>query len=174
MVTYNRNIKSIDFLIPKDCQLFYAGPETKRAITPPSFISFRFVQNLKSFLVISKVYQLEWKSCSGNCISKRCQLHLNIKETDTFESFLTKQKFKMNQHLNFNGKCLIYLLSCKYCGLQNVGSTTDKFCFCQNDYKEKDRKTLRGQKHGQSKNFENFEILMSAVIFLARNVKYYI
>ena len=174
MVTYNPNIKSIDFLIHKDCQLFYADPETKRAFSTPSFISFRFVQNLKSFLVISKVYQLEWKSCSGNCISKRCQLHLNIKETDTFESFLTKQKFKINQHLNFNGKCLIYLLSSKDCGLQNVGSTTDKYCFCYNDYKEKNRKALRGEKHRKSKNFQNFEMLMSAVMFLARTVKYHI
>ena len=68
---------------------------------------------------------------------------LNINETDTFESFQTKQKYKINHHLNCNDKCLIYLLSCKICGLQYVGSTDD-------------RKTLRGEEHMQPELFEHF------------------
>ena len=69
---------------------------------------------------------------------------LGINETDTFESFQTKQKYKMNHHLNCYDKHLIYLLSCKVYGLQYIGSTTNKLRFRWNNYKENDRKALRG------------------------------
>ena len=81
---------------------------------------------------------------------------LNINKTDTFESFQTKQKYKINHYLNCNDKCLIYLLSCKVCGLQYVGSTTDKFPLRWNNYKENDRKALRGEEHMQPELFEHF------------------
>ena len=75
---------------------------------------------------------------------------LSIKETDTSRSFQTKQKYKINHHLNYNDKCLIYLLSCKICGLHYVDSATDKFYFRWNSYKENDRK------HMQLQLFEHF------------------
>ena len=81
---------------------------------------------------------------------------LNINKTDTFESFQTKQKYKINHYLNCNDKCLIYLLSCKVCGLQYVGFTTDKFHLHWNNYKENDRKALRGEEHMQPELFEHF------------------
>ena len=59
-------------------------------------------------------------------------------------------------HLNCNDKCLIYLLSCKACGLQYVGSTTDKFRLRWNNYKENDRKALRGEEHMQPELFEHY------------------
>ena len=81
---------------------------------------------------------------------------LNINETDTFDSFQTKQKYQINHHLNCNDKCLIHLLSCKVCGLQYVGSTTDKFRLHWNNYKENHRKALRGKEHMQLELFEHF------------------
>ena len=81
---------------------------------------------------------------------------LSINETDTFELFQTKQKCKINYHLNCNDKCLIYLLSDSVCGLQYVGYTTEKFRFRWNNYKKKDRKTLRRKEHMQPELFEHF------------------
>ena len=80
----------------------------------------------------------------------------NFNKTDNFESFQTKQKYKINHHLNCNDKFLTYLLFCKVCGLQYVGSTTAKFCLRRNNYEENDRKALRGEEHMQSKLFEHF------------------
>ena len=37
-----------------------------------------------------------------------------------------------------------------------VGSTTDKFHFRWNDYKESDRKARRGEEHTQPELFEHF------------------
>ena len=50
----------------------------------------------------------------------------------------------------------VYLLSCKACGLQYVGSTTDKIRLRWNNYKENDRKVLRGEEHMQPELFEHF------------------
>ena len=117
---------------------------------PAPFVSFWNARNLKIFLVRSKVYPLQRKVGSVKCNGKRCcQVCLNINKTDTFESFQTKQKYKINHYLNCNDKCLIYLLSCKVCGLQYVGFTTDKFHLHWNNYKENDRKALRGEEHMQ-------------------------
>ena len=129
VVTYKPNFKNLCFLIRKNLQFLYADPETKRVFTPAPFVSFRSARNLKSFLVRSKVYPLERKVGSAKCNGKRCQFCLNINKTDTFESFHTKQKYKINHHLNCNDQCLIYLLSCKVFGLHYVGSVSDKFRF---------------------------------------------
>ena len=139
VVTCNSNFNSLNSLIRKNLKFLYADPKTKRVFTPALFFSFRSVKNLKSFLVRSKVYQLERKVGSAKFNGKRCQVCLNINETDNFESFQSKQKYKINHYLNCNDKCLIYLLSYKVCGLQYVGSTFDKFLFGWNNYKENDR-----------------------------------
>ena len=68
----------------------------------------------------------------------------NVSKTDVFQLFQTKEQYKINHQLNCNDKCLIYLLSCKVCGLQYVGSITDKFGLRRNNYRENIRKTKRG------------------------------
>ena len=78
-------------------------------------------------MVRSKTYPLERKVGSGKRKSKRYLVCLNVSETDVFQSFQTKEQYKVNHQLNCNDKCLIYLLSCKVCNLQYVGSTTDIF-----------------------------------------------
>ena len=103
-------------------------------------------------LVRSKVFPLERKVGSAISNGKRCQVCLSINETGTFESSQTKHKYKINHHL----KCFIYILSCKICDLQYVGSTTDKFHLRWNNYKENDRKSLRGEEHIQPELFEHF------------------
>ena len=156
VLTYNPNFNNLSILICKNLQFLYADPKTKIVFTPAPFVSFRSARNFKSFLVRSKVYPLERKVDSTKCNGKRCQVCLNINETDTFEPFQTKQKYNTNHHLNCNDKCLIYLLSCKVCGLQYVGSTTNKCRFRWNNYKENDGKALRGEEHMQPELFEHF------------------
>ena len=51
---------------------------------------------------------------------------------------------------------MIYLLSCKICGLQYVGSTTDRFRLRWNNYKDNDRKAQRGEQHMQPELFQYF------------------
>ena len=41
----------------------------------------------------------------------------------------------MNHHFHCDSKCVIYLISCKVCDLQYVGSTVDRFRLRWNNYK---------------------------------------
>ena len=91
--------------------------------TPSPLVAYRSARILKSFFMRSKVYPLEGTMALLKPGSKRCQVCLNVSETDTFESFQTKRQYGIYQHLNYYDKCLIYLLSYKTCGLQYVSST---------------------------------------------------
>ena len=62
----------------------------------------------------------------------------------------------INHHLNCNDRCLIYLFSCKVCGLQYVGSTTDKLCLRWENYKENYVKALWSEEYTQPELFEHF------------------
>ena len=97
----------------------------------------------------------------SKCGSKRCQVCLNVSQTYIFESFQTKRQYKINHHLNCNDKYLIYLLSCKTCGLHYVGYFTDRFRLSWNSYKDNDRKAQLGEEH-ISQNYLS--------IFIQRNI----
>ena len=114
-------------MIRKNLQSLIADEEVKKLFSPTPFVSFRSTRNVKSYLVRSKIYPLEKEVCSEKCESKRCLVCLNVSEVDVFQSFQTKEQYKTNHQLNCNNKYLIYLLSCKVCGLQYAGYTTDKF-----------------------------------------------
>ena len=74
MVTYKASLKNLSFLIRKNMQYLYADPEPKRFLKPAPSVSLRSARDLKSFLVRSKVYQLERKVGSAKCNGKRCQV----------------------------------------------------------------------------------------------------
>ena len=153
VTTYHPRLKDLSSLIKRNLQYLYADQEV---YTPAPFLSFRSARNLKSFLVRSKVYPLDRKVGSEKCNGKRCLVCLNVVETDTFESFQTKRQYKINHNLNCNDKFLIYLLLCKICGLQYVGSTTDPFRYRWNNYKGHNRKAERGVQNVQADLFEHF------------------
>ena len=83
-------------------------------------------------------------------------MFLNVSETNVFQSFETKEQYKINHQLNCNDKRLIYLLPCNVCGLRYVGSTTDKFRLWWNNCKENNWKGKRGEEHMQPLVFEHF------------------
>ena len=64
--------------------------------------------------------------------------------------------YKINHSFDCNDKCLIYLLTCKTCLKQYVGSTTDCFRYRWNNYKCNDRKYARGEAYLQEHLFEHF------------------
>ena len=156
VVTYNSAFKNLFQVIRKNLQLLYADERVKKVFSPAPFIFFRSTRNLKSYLVKGKIYPLERKVVSEKCKGKRCLVCLNVSETDIFQSFQTKKQYKINHQLNCNDKCLICLLSCKVCGLQYAGSTTDKFRLRWNNYKENNWKANRGEEHIQPLVFEHF------------------
>ena len=115
VVTYNPVVKNFIQVTRKNLQLLNAEEEIKKVFSPDSIVSFRSTKNLESYLVMSKIYPLERKGASKKCKSKCCLVCLNISETNFFQSFQTKEQYKINNQLICNGKSLIYLFSCKAC-----------------------------------------------------------
>ena len=103
----------------------YVEKNVKRVFTPVPFVSFRSVYSLRNHLVRAKVYfpliREKGTFCCGN---SRCENCCNIKQTDTFEGFVTKKAYKIIHSFNCDNKYLIYLFSCKVCGIQYVDSNS--------------------------------------------------
>ena len=88
----------------------------------------------------SKIYRLEIKFGSKKCNSKRCLVCLNVSEINIFQSLQTQEQYKINHQLNCNDECLIYLLSCKVCGLQHVSFRLNNYK--ENSWKQKQERNI--------------------------------
>ena len=121
------------YRLPYWWQLFQPGP----------MVSFRSSRHLISYLLRAKLYPIKRKNGSCKCKGSRCQVCLNVSETETFTSTVTHTSYKISHSFDCNDKSLIYLLTCKTCLKEFVGSTTDGFRYRWKNYKCKDRKYTR-------------------------------
>ena len=66
-----------------------------------------------------------WEKTQGRkrvCGIYNCQV---MEEGDSFASKFTWERYKIRQNINCESKNVIYLVECKKCGKQGVGSTED-------------------------------------------------
>ena len=87
--------------------MLYAKDKVKRVFTPAPFVSLRSGYSLRNHLVRVKVYTVIREKDTFYCGKRRCETCCNIKQTDTFERFLTKKVYKINHSFNWDSKCLI-------------------------------------------------------------------
>ena len=120
------------------------------------FVAYRTARNLGNFWVRAKVYPMEREKGSCKCGKKRCVTCLNICEADFFIRSADGKVFKINHQLNSDDKYLIYLLTCRACGIQYVGQTTDKSRYRWNNYKACCRRACRGAEVLQKHLHEHF------------------
>ena len=118
VITYHPLFKTFGSIIRKYLNILYMNEEVKKVFSPCPMISFRGTRKLGSYLVRTKLYPLERSVGSFKCGIKRCQVCLNVNETDCFKSSVTNIEYKISHQLNCNGKCLIYLLTCHKCKKQ--------------------------------------------------------
>ena len=156
VITYHPLLKDFASVIRKHLYILYLSKEVKEIFTPGPMVSFRGARKLGSYLVKTKLYPIERSVGSFKCNGKRCQVCLNVTETKTFSSTVTKKEYIINHKFNCNDKCLIYLLTCKRCMLEYVGKTVDEFRIRLNNYKMNDRNFLKGQTCMQQHLFEHF------------------
>ena len=76
------------------------------------------------------------KKCAKNC-SYVCDY---VTDNDTFTNFVTGKSFKINYQVNCDGRCIVYLLTCKLCQKQYTGENTDDFRYRWSNYKSNSRK----------------------------------
>ena len=156
VATYHPLLQNIGRIFHGHLDLLYTGQEVERIFTPDPMASFRSARKISSYLVRAKLYPLERRVGSFKCGGRRCQVCLNVTETETFTSTSTNQTYKINHEFNCNESSLIYLLTCKICRKQYVGQTVDIFRSRWNNYKSNERKYLVGNPCMQEHVFEHF------------------
>ena len=125
VVIYHPRFHCLGLIIRKSFIYLYAERKVKQIFTPAPFASFRSGFSPRNRLVRAKVCPLLREKRSSYCGKSRCETCFNIKGRNTFQSFVIKMVYKINHHFHCHNKCIVYLLSCKVCGLQYVGSTVD-------------------------------------------------
>ena len=118
VVTYHPLLKQLEGILRRNMYLLSMNAEVKQTFTPVPMVSYRSSRKLSSYLVRDKPYPIDRIVGSKGCGKKRCEVCVNICETDTFASTVTGETFKINHKLNCDDKCLIYLFTCECCGKQ--------------------------------------------------------
>ena len=118
VATYQPLLQNIGRIFHRHLDLFYTDQEVESIFTPGPMASFRSAKKNSSYLVRAKLYPLERRVGSFKCGGRRCQVCLNVTETETFTSTSTNQTYKINHEFNCNESSLIYLLTCKICQKQ--------------------------------------------------------
>ena len=95
VVTYNPAFRNLSTTLRKNFNILCSDAEIGKIFTPSPFVAYRSARIFKSVLVRSKVYPLERAVGSSKCGSKRCQVCLNVSETNIFESFQTRNNIAL-------------------------------------------------------------------------------
>ena len=156
VITYNKRFDNLNSKLRKHCEILFLNEEVKQVFSPPPFVSFRTARNLKSHLVRAKLYPLERKTGSAKCNKNYCKVCDNVTDTKTFTG-PDNSIYQINHYLTCDDKNLVYLLSCKTCGIRYVGQTSNKFRYRWNNYKDNNRKAEMGLSHMQPLIYQHFK-----------------
>ena len=125
--------------------------EHARVFSELPLVAYRRPKNLCDSLVRAMLPNNSGSpGCDGCHGDKRCQCCDIIVKSDSFTSTSTGRRFEIRaKELNCNSRGVVYLLECKTCGIQNVGSTWPVFRFRANNYR-KDQKNYVKRKNGDT------------------------
>ena len=84
---------------PNNLHLIDIDQEVKKVFTPKPLISCRSARKLSSYLVRAGLYHSEIKVGLFKFEAKKFQTCLNVNETESFSSSVTKNEYKIN-HCN--------------------------------------------------------------------------
>ena len=135
-VTYHPAFSKFKKVMSNIHILLTPDQEHNRVFKEVPIIGFRRAKSLKDLLVRAKVPPLYKKEGScGPCNKPRCKICPRITKSTTFKSFSNSGVYQIRpEYLNCSSQFAVYLISCKTCGKQYVGSTAD-FRLRFNNYK---------------------------------------
>ena len=118
--------------------------EHRKVFEDTPLVGFRNGKSLKNILVraiLPKIDSSKNEPGSKKCGKTNCEVCHNLVSTNEFESTTTGEKFKIQKGpLNCNSEKVVYLITCKVCRKQNVGSTEPEYRDRFNNYKSVQRK----------------------------------
>ena len=139
MLDFNSHLPTIDKIIRKYRNLIYDSPSLSKIFLVGSIIpAFCKTKNIKEILSRKSREQNRMPNNQWGCYkcTAKCDLCRNyLKESNCFTSTSTKRTYPIIQTLNCKSKNVIYLVTCKKCNVQYVGSTSNKFIICFRNHK---------------------------------------
>ena len=135
-----------------------ASEEHKEVFKEQSLVVFRRAPNLQDKLVRVKLKRNQTEGDRGwfKCGKVRCQVCSFISEGSSFKCNVSEREYYINSNYTFDSSCVAYLLGCKVCGKQYVGSTFTSFRARFNNYKSVSRKFSGGVLLLQTEPFRHF------------------
>ena len=130
----------------KELNCILQGDEQHRKVfSDVPLVGFSNGKSLKNILVRAVLPKQNSSNAGENgsqkCGKSKCEVCKNVVSTKKFSSKTTGEKFTIQKGpITCDTKNVIYLVTCKVCGIQNVGSTKDKYRERFNNYKSVHRK----------------------------------
>jgi len=159
-VTYHPAFKGIRDILNKVHLLLTHDGEHQKVFTEVPIVGFKRGKSLQDMLVRARLRELQQEGESAKCHGKRCGVCEYVVETDKFQDKNGQETFHIKTNkIHCNSINVIYLVQCKNCNIQYVGSTSTKFRLRFNNYKACHRKFLLGKVVPQHSFHEHFNQL---------------
>ena len=141
-ITYHPSFSRLREILAKIHLLLTPNQEHRDVFSNIPIIGFRNGRNLKSILVRAKIpVPRSGEGSCVKCLKRNCGVCKYIKTTSEFSDKDSKNTYQIKLGpLNCSSSMLVYLIQCKTCKLQYVGSTTTAFRLRFNNYKSHNKK----------------------------------
>ena len=146
VVTYNKKLPDIKGAIDRHWHLLKINSDLEPVFTEKPFMAFKRNRNLKDLigqktLLNNKVQNKKdirsRKGWCSPCNTRRNNLCCSqIRDTNEFQSSMTKEKFKIYHRVNCRSKFVIYVLECIICKIQYVGKSEWPFNIRMNKHRD--------------------------------------
>ena len=140
-----------------DC-IIQGDEQHRNVFTDTPLVGFSNGKSLKNILVrakLPKISPLGNQEGSKKCGKTKCEVCDNLITTNEFVSTKTGEKFVIRKGpLDCDTSKVVYLITCKVCAIQNVGSTKGVYRKRFNNYKSiqgEVRERVLGEKRPETK-----------------------
>ena len=158
VVTFHPALNELRGIVEKLHAMLDASEEHKEAFKEQPLVVFRRAPNLKDNLVRAKLPRSQTEGVRGcfKCGKVRCQVCSFMSEGSSFKCDVSGREYSINSNFTCDSSGVVYLLGCKVCGKQYVGSTFTSFKARFNNYKSASRRFSGGVLVPQAELFGHF------------------
>jgi hypothetical protein len=120
---FHPGVTNIKNIWEKNLNILKQHPETAFLADHKLTVAFRRPRNIKDHLVRSDIKQKNMEPGSHPCREPKCLTCPFMLNTKEYTSHYTKSSYKIKGAFNCQSTDIIYLISCKQCGIQYVGQS---------------------------------------------------
>ena len=147
-ITYHPAFSRLKTILSNIHLLLAPNLEHQKVFPNIPVVGFKRGRSLQDILVRAKLRpDSQIIGQCKKCGKKRCKVCDVISETSEFSNKNQKEVFSIRSTLNCNSENVVYLVNCKTCNKQYVGSSEPKFRLRYNNYKSCNRKYVSGANH---------------------------